>query len=178
MSELGVGRTPLREAVKRLALEGLVEIRPSSGTYVTQIEQSDIALIAEVRAQLEPYAARLAAQRMDEQDRISAMTLKYQLTDAAAAPTDAQMGLDEDVHRLIWQAARNPYLLDSLDRLYALSLRLWYVVVDHVADHGAAVTGLQGVLGALIVGDSRGAASRMRQHVVMFEAAIAEALRQ
>ena len=50
MRDLGLGRTPLREAVKRLALEGLVEVRPRSGTYVTDVEATDIVHIAEVRA--------------------------------------------------------------------------------------------------------------------------------
>ena len=50
MDELGLGRTPLREAVKRLALEGLVDVRPRSGTFVTEVEAHDIVHISEVRA--------------------------------------------------------------------------------------------------------------------------------
>src|SRR5919108_4891623 len=65
MRELAVGRTPLREAVKRLALENLVAVQPRRGTFVTPVESADIVHITEVRAELEGYAAELAALRMD-----------------------------------------------------------------------------------------------------------------
>src|SRR4051812_20962285 len=65
MAELGIGRTPLREAVKRLALENLVAVQPRRGTFVTAVDAADIVHITEVRAELEAYAAELAARRMD-----------------------------------------------------------------------------------------------------------------
>ncbi|MEA2287984.1 MAG: hypothetical protein QOJ21_4027, partial [Solirubrobacteraceae bacterium] len=79
MAELELGRTPLREAVKRLALEGLVEVRPRSGTFVTAIEAADIVHIAEVRAELEAQAARLAAKRVDDAGRGLAAALDAEL---------------------------------------------------------------------------------------------------
>src|SRR5688572_32761974 len=75
MRELGIGRTPLREAVKRLALENLVEIRPRRGTYVTDVNVADIVHITEVRAELEGQAAQLAAMRMDDGPRARAEAL-------------------------------------------------------------------------------------------------------
>ena len=65
MRELGIGRTPLREAVKRLALENLVAVQPRSGTFVTSVDAADIIHISEVRAELEAHAAELAARRME-----------------------------------------------------------------------------------------------------------------
>ena len=65
MRDLDVGRTPLREAVKRLALENLVAVQPRRGTFVTPVEADDIVNISEVRAELEGYAAELAARRLD-----------------------------------------------------------------------------------------------------------------
>src|SRR3954468_16294282 len=79
MRDLGLGRTPLREAVKRLALEGLVEVRPRSGTFVTAVQAADIVHIAEVRAELEAQAARLAAGRMDDELRTAAGRLDGEL---------------------------------------------------------------------------------------------------
>src|SRR5919107_3608056 len=61
MRSLGIGRTPLREAVKRLALENLVAVQPRRGTFVSAVEAADIANISEVRAELEGFAAELAA---------------------------------------------------------------------------------------------------------------------
>ena len=75
MKELGIGRTPLREAVKRLALENLVEVQPRRGTFVTAIEAADIQGITEVRAELEGYAAELAALRLDPETRATAEAL-------------------------------------------------------------------------------------------------------
>jgi DNA-binding GntR family transcriptional regulator len=176
MRELGLGRTPLREAVKRLALEGLVEVRPRSGTYVTDVQAADIAHIAEVRAELEAQAARLAAKRMDEGHRAVAAVLDAELQ-AIEGTTgiDAYMRLDERVHRFVWEAAGNPYLLDALERLWALSLRIWHLVLERVATLPAAVHEQRALLEALIAGDARRAGARMREHVQAFEAEILEA---
>src|SRR3954452_5367181 len=79
MQELGIGRTPLREAVKRLALEKLVEVQPRRGSFVTAIEAADIQNITEVRAELEGYAAELAALRLDPETRVKAEALRSEI---------------------------------------------------------------------------------------------------
>jgi DNA-binding GntR family transcriptional regulator len=176
MADLGLGRTPLREAVKRLALEGLVEVRPRSGTFVTDIRAADIEHIAELRAELEAQAARLAAKRMDHDLRAAAQRLDAELR-AMEGTTgiDAYMALDERVHRFVWEAAANPYLLDALERLWALSLRIWHLVLERVAALPAAVDEQRALLDALLAGDARRAGARMREHVQAFEAEIREA---
>ena len=176
MRTLGLGRTPLREAVKRLALEGLVEVRPRSGTYVTPVEATDIVHIAEVRAELEAHAARLAAKRMDDTLRATAAALDAELQ-AIEGTTgiDAYMRLDERVHHFVWEAAGNPYLLDALERLWALSLRIWHLVLERVAALPAAVHEQRALLEAVVAGDARRAGARMREHVQAFEAEILEA---
>ena len=75
MREMAIGRTPLREAVKRLALENLVAVQPRRGTFVTEVEAADIVNITEVRAELEGYAAELAAMRMNGEARGAAEAL-------------------------------------------------------------------------------------------------------
>ena len=179
MRDLGLGRTPLREAVKRLALEGLVEVRPRSGTFVTDVEASDIVHIAEVRAELEAQAARLAAKRIDDDLRAAAAQLDTELQ-AIEGTTgiDAYMRLDERVHRFVWEAAGNPYLVDALERLWALSLRIWHLVLERVAALPAAVHEQRALLDALVQGDARRAGARMRKHVQAFEAEILEAFRR
>ena len=161
MDELGLGRTPLREAVKRLALEGLVDVRPRSGTYVTDVEAHDIVHISEVRAELEAQAARLAAKRMDDEGRARAAGLDAELAAIDGSDSfDAYMNLDERVHRFVWEAARNPYLADVLERVPALP---------------AAVHEQRALLDAVSAGDARRAGARMREHVQAFEAEILEA---
>src|ERR687891_706069 len=75
MREMEIGRTPLREAVKRLALENLVAVQPRRGTFVSAVQAADIVNISEVRAELEAYAAELAALRMDGTARVTAEQL-------------------------------------------------------------------------------------------------------
>src|SRR5215207_2385681 len=79
MRDLAIGRTPLREAVKRLALENLVAVQPRRGTFVTAVEAADIVHITEVRAELEGYAAELAALRMDGDTRRAAEELLHEV---------------------------------------------------------------------------------------------------
>lgn len=176
MRELDIGRTPLREAVKRLALEGLIETRPSSGTYVARVEASDIVQIAELRAELESYAAGLAAERMDDTRRAAAGILRGELARIEhSAVTERYMAFDERVHRFVWDSADNHYLAETLDRLYALSLRIWHLVIDEIPDVCVAVREHDTLLGKLIAGDAQAAASLMRGHIELFEAAVTEA---
>ena len=169
MSELGIGRTPLREAVKRLALENLVAVQPRSGTYVTSVDASDIVHISEVRAELEAQAAELAARRMDGAVRERAETLLARLREGGDADADALMRLDEEIHRVAWEGAGNPYLLETLERYFALSLRVWYVVLDRVPGLGTAVFDHSKLLEAMLAGDAARSRDLMREHVVEFE---------
>src|SRR3954470_20399507 len=83
MHELEIGRTPLREAVKRLALENLVQVQPRRGTFVSAVEASDIVNITEVRAELEAYAAELASRRLDDGQRAAAEALLREVEELA-----------------------------------------------------------------------------------------------
>ena len=163
MRELGIGRTPLREAIKRLALENLVAVQPRSGTYVTSVDASDIVHISEVRAELEAQAAELAARRMDAATRERAEELLERVRSLErAADADALMALDEAIHRVAWEGSQNPYLLETLERYYALSLRVWYVVLDRVPGLGAAVFDHSRMLEAIL--DRDPSAARQLMH--------------
>jgi DNA-binding GntR family transcriptional regulator len=176
MRELRIGRTPLREAIKRLALENLVAVQPRSGTFVTSVDAADIIHISEVRADLEAQAAELAALRMDEltRERAEALLEEVQALERAADP-DALMHLDETIHQLIWEGSRNPYLVETLERYFALSLRIWYVVLDRVPGLGAAVFDQARLLEAVLARDPVRARALMREHVLAFEREIVAA---
>jgi DNA-binding GntR family transcriptional regulator len=170
MAELGIGRTPLREAVKRLALENLLAVQPRRGTYVTEVDAAEIIHITEVRAELEGYAAELAARRMDAGARRAAESLLEQIR-LLGRPDDqeALMRLDERVHGFVWEASGNPYLLDTLERYFSLSLRIWYVVLDRVPGLGHSVHDQADLLGALVDHDAQRARTLMREHVLAFQ---------
>jgi len=165
MREMGIGRTPLREALKRLALEHLVEVRPRRGTSVTDVRADDIARFAEVRAQLEAHAARLAAERMDDEMREECEALAADLRATDRDDAIALMRVDERLHSLVWRAARNAYLESTLEGYFALSLRVRHVVLDRVAARPQAAEEHERLLAALLAGDGRGAETVMREHV-------------
>ena len=169
MSELGIGRTPLREAIKRLALENLVAVQPRSGTYVTGVDAADIVHISEVRAELEAQAAGLASLRIAGAARERAEALLARLRSGGVDDADALMRLDEEIHRVVWEGSGNPYLAETLERYFALSLRVWYVVLDRVPGLGTTVFDHARLLEAVLAGDADEARALMREHVEEFE---------
>ena len=170
MGELGIGRTPLREAVKRLALENLVSVQPRRGTFVSEVDASDIENISEVRAELEGFAAELAARRMDGVSRIAAESLRRE-AEGLNRPGDQDwlMRFDERIHRFTWEASGNPYLSETLERYFTHSLRIWYLVLERLPGLGHAVHDQAHLLEALLAEDGPRARETMRQHVLDFQ---------
>jgi DNA-binding GntR family transcriptional regulator len=170
MREMGIGRTPLREAVKRLALENLVAVQPRRGTFVTAVEAADIVSISEVRAELESYAAELAALRMNGGARSAAEELLQEI-DEVTRPHDQEwlMHFDERIHRFAWEATGNQYLVETLERYFTHSLRIWYLVLDRVPGLGHSVHDQMHLLEALLDRDGDRARAIMREHVLEFQ---------
>ena len=170
MREMTIGRTPLREAVKRLALENLLSVQPRRGTFVSAVESADIVNITEVRAELEGYAADLAAQRIDGDARQAAEALLHEV-EKLSRPDDPDwlMRFDERIHRFTWDASGNPYLAETLERYFTHSLRIWYLVLDRLPGLGHAVHDQAHLLEALLEGDRARARSIMREHVLDFQ---------
>jgi DNA-binding GntR family transcriptional regulator len=169
MRQLRIGRTPLREAIKRLALENLVEVRPRRGTYVTEVNVADIVHITEVRAELEGHAAQLAAIRMEQKGRRQAEALLGELEELDPSDSDALMHIDERIHRLAWEGTGNPYLVDTLEGYFALSLRIWYLVLDRVPGLWTAVHDQREMLDALLSRDGGRARELMKEHILAFQ---------
>jgi DNA-binding GntR family transcriptional regulator len=170
MRELDIGRTPLREAVKRLALENLVAVQPRRGTFVSAVDAADIVQITEVRAELEGYAAQLAALRMDGPTRETAEELLREVEDLRRdGDQDGLMRFDQRIHRFTWEASGNPYLIDTLERYFTLSLRVWYLVLDRVPGLGHAVHDQAQLIEALLERDGATARTIMREHVLAFQ---------
>jgi DNA-binding GntR family transcriptional regulator len=170
MAQLGIGRTPLRDAIKRLSLEGLVAVQPRRGTTITPVDVSDIVHITEVRAELEGLAAELAALRMSEEELAGCRQWVGRLRDLdRRAGPESLMRMDTEIHRFTWRAAGNPYLVQTLERYFALSSRIWYLVIDRVPGLAGAVHHQQKLLEALIDRDPPRARRAMREHVLEFQ---------
>lgn len=171
--ELGLGRTPVREALRRLADENLVEVYPRRGIFVSNIEARDLASISEVRAELEGFAARLAAMRATPAERSVCETLIAEL-DAARGERDARalIHFDQRIHRHVYRCTHNEFLEATLEEYFVLTLRLWLVVIDRVQRLDEAVQEHRELLEAVLDADAERADKVMRRHVVGFEEAI------
>jgi DNA-binding GntR family transcriptional regulator len=167
-AELGIGRTPIREALQRLARENLVRSVPHRGTFVTDVNITDLARITEVRVVLESHAARLAAEKLSASDR-QAIEAVLDLVRGPVTDQRELMRLDQLIHRTIYSAARNPFLESTLERYFNLSLRLWYLVLDRDVRLREAVDEHVEVLRAILAGDGDLAETIMRKHVTGFE---------
>ena len=174
--ELEIGRTPIREALQRLALENLVRSVPHRGTFVTDVNITDLSRITEVRIVLEGYAARLAAERAAATDCDAIRDLLKVLERGGAADQKELMLRDQQIHRQIYRAARNSFLESTLERYFNLSLRLWYMVLDHGVRLREAVEEHIALLRSVLSGDGALAEESMRRHVIGFEQEIRKVL--
>ncbi|MFJ5861226.1 GntR family transcriptional regulator [Pseudarthrobacter sp. NPDC092439] len=176
--KLGVGRTPVREALKRLELDRLVKTYPRRGTFATRVDVTDLSFISEIRAQLEPLAAERAARVATPAVRadLRAILERVESFDVAAASVTETLQLDAQVHRGIYAAAGNPHLEDILIRYDNLATRIWCIVIDRLPDLSRHVHEHLNLLRAVIEGDEARAAELARVHVSGFEHAVREAL--
>jgi DNA-binding GntR family transcriptional regulator len=174
--DLQIGRTPIREALQRLARENLVRSIPHRGTFVTDVNITDLARITEVRVVLESHAARLAAEKLSGGDREAIERLIEVLRGERLSDQHELMRLDQEVHRRIYHATRNPFLESTLERYFNLSLRLWYLVLDREVRLREAVDEHVELLKAVLAGDGSRAEEIMRKHVIGFEREIRKIL--
>lgn len=124
---VGVGRTPVREALIRLAQQGLVEILPRKGVAVTDINAIDIMAALDAREVLERLIASDAAKRASPRERIAIVEKAKAMRAAAeAGDANAYMRLDKELDAAVAVAARSPYATRAVEPLQALIRRAWY----------------------------------------------------
>ena len=173
MERLGLGRTPVREALRALAQEKLVEVYPRRGIVVAPVDVGDLAALSEARVVLEGFAARLAAERANEGDREVVRALLAELPSIATAGDERKLiELDQRIHRHVYRCAHNPFVESTLNECYTLTLRIWFLALDRVARLDDAVAEHAELLQAILDGDARRAESVMRHHIEGFERAI------
>lgn len=177
MRELGMSRTPLREAVIRLAKDNFVTIVPRRQTLVSEIRIGHLAQISEVRVQLEAFAASLAAARFtgSDRDELHALVRGLDSLEPSGEPA-ALIELDRNVHEFVYRTCRNAFLEADLSRYYYLSLRIWFLVLDRVARLDEAVSEHRALLRAVERGKANAAADVARRHVTAFEREIRRVL--
>ncbi|MBA0125049.1 GntR family transcriptional regulator [Haloechinothrix sp. YIM 98757] len=172
-ADLGLGRTPVREALRRLADDRLVHVVPRRGMFARHVDLGDLSAISEIRIEFESYAAYLAANRATAADRNAIADMLGEL-DAAREATDHRelIRLDLRTHRIVHRAAHNAYLAATLEEYYVHSLRMWFLVLDRVQRLDRAVEEHRELLAAVLEGNAHAAEQILRKHVAAFEGEI------
>src|ERR1700754_363334 len=134
-ASLKIGRTPIREALQRLALEGLVRILPRKGILVSDINPREQLLVLEVRRELERLLSRAGAERATDEEREALNDIARAMDKAGKLRDDiAFMRLDRDLNHLMIETAHNDYAARAMKLLQGLSRRFWYMHYREAAD--------------------------------------------
>ena len=132
---LGIGRTPIREALHRLSRDGLVNILPRRGVLVSEIDLRSQLRLLEVRRELERLMARGAAERATEEERAQFAEIAKGMQRASDKQDDISfMRLDQQMNNLISLSARNEFASRSMGLMHGLSRRFWYQHYKEAAD--------------------------------------------
>jgi len=176
MEDLHYGRTPIREALKRLQVEDLVVVKPRRGIFVSELAITDLSQIFEVRVELEALAARLASQRISPERLKQLEELAEEYQNAPPSQKDQLISLDGKFHGVIREATHNRFLISNLEHYYNLSLRIWYLALPQAAAEDIDVGAHLEIYQAIADGDPDRAASRVAEHIREFHKTIKEYL--
>lgn len=158
------GRTPVREAMRRLETQGLVAHRPRLGAVVRELSYSEIIELSELMSSLEGAAGALATKNASESQVMELERISAKMMFASGMP-NSFLELDLAFHRIVWEAARNRYLLRSLNKSEAL-MRLARAPINgcensiktYIIEHDAILTHIK-------TGDAEGAKSMLIYHM-------------
>jgi len=164
-----IGRTPVRQALNRLMLEGMVDVIPRKGVIVKAVSLDDVVQTIDVRIVNETYCAKLAVARADESD-IAELTRILDESDKAIAASDSvrQMMLDRDFHNALSRAARNAVLAECIRTLHDRSLRFWFISLGDPVHHVAVKQEHRAILDAIKARDPEAAGTAVRSHIESF----------
>ena len=179
IDELGIGRTPIREAMQRLRRDELVTILPRRGVFVTSLDISDLPVLFNARAVIEPHLAELAAVRGTDEhwSEIDSVLVETENPDVAA-DVEAMLEADSRCHEIVWAAADNRFLTPTAQMLYAQSSRLWHLYLGEIADMAPALDEHRAILTALRSGDAEAAARLTEEHIRTFETEIRDGMQR
>lgn len=175
-AQFGVSRTPLREALKVLAAEGFVQLRPNRGAVVTPVDTKQIAPIFEVKGALERLIGFKAAQNVTDEDIAAIDALHDDLGQALQrAELNTYTNINYRFHQALVQISRNPVLIESYDALQQKIWRYRFLVNEGISRlHGSFIEHEQ-IMIALRARTPRDLAARLEAHNAQTRDAILEA---
>ena len=158
-ASLGVGRTPVREALQRLARESLVSIMPRRGILVSEVNVKRQLRLLEVRRELERLIARSAARRATEAERERFRELATRFERSAKANDDVTfMRTDREFNSLTGAASHNEFAAGAMSLMHSLSRRFWYIHYKQAADMPLTAKLHADIARAIAAGDEEKAA--------------------
>ena len=163
---MGVSRTPIREAIRKLEKEGLVTIRPRRGAYASSISTQDMLEILEVRQNMEGLAAYFAASRMtpDQLDTLKQLSNKYNEA-VKAGNTEDMIEYDTKFHRCIVDSCNNKVLVQMIEQLQEMVLRFRYIYYDTFRRAENMPEEHQAIYDAIACGDEDAARAAADVHI-------------
>ncbi len=166
---IGVGRTPVHQAIDRLTQDGLLEVIPRKGLIVRPVSLSEAMQITDIRLLNESYCARLAAERADNVD-LAALRDILNRADAwtAVRNIEQMMLLDREFHMALARAARNAVLASILQNLHERSLRFWFISLTAPDHHRDVQNEHRAIFEATERRDADAAAKAMENHIESF----------
>jgi len=160
--ELGVSRIPLREAIRLLSSEGLVNLQPHRGAYVAQLSVDEVQEFFELRVQLEPWLLRLAVPQLQPADLARAEALVNEMD---SAPADAWSRLNWQLHETLYRPANRPFALNIVRTLHEKSERYLNFRVVSVPQRLQARQEHMELIRLSRAGQTEAAATAMKRHI-------------
>ena len=164
--EMGVSRTPVREAIRKLEKEGLVTIEPRRGAYASSISVKDMVDTLEVREDLEGLAAAMAAERMTEEQTEELRRINQGYTEAIKnSDTEKIISFDEKFHRHIVACSGNKTLIQISETVQELALRFRYLYYDDFSRYANMPVEHKQIIEAILSGNADAARETADNHV-------------
>ncbi|RJF96053.1 GntR family transcriptional regulator [Noviherbaspirillum saxi] len=170
--EFGVSRIPVREALKRLEVEGLIRHQPNKGAVVLAHSVEDVIEMLDIRLGLETRALELAAPRLTPADLDAAGEIlrQYDATSKPAQWTD----LNLQFHLVLYKAAGKPRLLKMIEELFLSTQRYTRILISHTVGREQPQREHHEMLNALRDGKTNHAISLLRQHILHTQRALTD----
>ena len=164
--EMGVSRTPVREAIRKLEKEGLVTIEPRRGAYASDISAKEMVDILEVRQDLEGMAAGIAAQKITEEGKTELTEIARRYRESVEkGDVDEIIRNDEAFHKYIVGLSGNKTLIKMVSQVQELALRFRYIYYEDFSRFQNQPTEHQAIVDAIISGNFNSARVNAEQHL-------------
>jgi DNA-binding GntR family transcriptional regulator len=169
MNDFEFGRTPVREALKRLQVEKFVTVSPRRGMFVAPISITDINRIYEIRLVLEAFNLRLVTERITPSELKALEEHIQRCQHVGNCDVQEQIALDRHFHFLTYEASQNHWLDADLRRYYYMSQRIWFYAYTSLDVNWIGLQDHPRILSALKEKDADKAAAEIRNHIVNFQ---------